>query len=176
GANLNGFYYLQSGKVAVTMIREDGFERMIDIVYPRSLIGEQMIYGTPSFTTTQMMENSTLYFFSKETFQKLCEKDSQVMVHFSYSFLEKIRLLAQINAVINASAEVQIAHFLYVLRKKQHANDIKLTQTQLANYIGKSRVTIWKVFKKWKQDGIVLLNDEKITIKNERALQEKIIL
>src|SRR5690625_2249833 len=93
GRNIDGLYYLQAGKVAVTILRKDGFERMIDIVFPDSLIGEQMIYGTPSFTTTTMIENSTLYYFSKEKFHELARHEPQASVDFSYSLIRKIRFL-----------------------------------------------------------------------------------
>lgn len=176
GSNIDGFYYLQDGKVAVTILREDGFERMIDIVFPGSLIGEQMIYGTPSFTTTTMMENSTLYYFPKDKFNELSEIHPQASVDFSYSLLRKIRFLANINVVLNAPAEVQVAHFLIVLRNKKRDDVINLTQTEISNYIGKSRVTIWKILKKWQENGLVALSNKGIIIKNEYALRKKIVL
>ncbi|HLS66090.1 MAG TPA: Crp/Fnr family transcriptional regulator [Pseudogracilibacillus sp.] len=176
GSNMDGFYYLEDGKVAVTILRSDGFERMIDIVFPGSLIGEQMIYGTPSFTTTTMMKNSTLYYFSKDTFNKLAEINPQISIEFSNSFIQKIRFLANIHAVLNAPAEVQVAHFLIVLRNKKRDGKINLTQTEISNYIGKSRVTIWKILKKWDEDGLVAMNKRGIIIKDEKAIRSKIVL
>jgi len=43
GDKIGGFYYLQAGKMIISILRQDGYERIIDFVYPGSLLGEQMV-------------------------------------------------------------------------------------------------------------------------------------
>src|SRR5699024_3912208 len=152
GDIVNGFYFLKEGKVKISVLREDGYERIIDFVFPGSLIGEQMINGNASFTSATLLTDSILYFFSKNQFELLGKENPDTIQEFGYSLIHKIRLLATINTILNAPIDVQLAHFLLNLYEKNADDTIELTQTSISNYIGKSRVSVWKVLKEWKND------------------------
>src|SRR5699024_11119866 len=139
----------------ISVLREDGFERIIDIVYPDSLIGEQMIYSEASFTNAKAQVDSTLYYFSKSQFELLCKAHPKVAIEFGKSLIKKIRLQANSNSILNAPIAVQLAYFLISLTEKKNSNIINISQTTLANYIGKSRVAVWKVLKEWKDEDVL---------------------
>lgn len=172
GDKLAGFYYLKKGKAAISILREDGYERIIDIVFSGSLMGEQMINNTESFTTIKLLSDSTLCFFSKEQFDLLLKDHPEVSREFEVSLISKIRLLANISVILNASVEVQLAQFLVNLSEKKESNTLKLTQTSIAKFLGKSRVSIWKVLKEWKSAEILEINNQEIVIKKLDKLKE----
>ena len=172
GDIVNGFYFLKEGKVKISVLREDGYERIIDFVFPGSLIGEQMINGNASFTSATLLTDSILYFFSKNQFELLGKENPDTIQEFGYSLIHKIRLLATINTILNAPIDVQLAHFLLNLYEKNADDTIELTQTSISNYIGKSRVSVWKVLKEWKNDGIIEMNNQSIILTNIEKLKE----
>lgn len=172
GASTTGFYYLMEGKIMISVLREDGYERIIDFVFPGSLTGEQLINGGTSFTTAKSITDSTLYYFSKEQFEQLTQDHPEVSRQFGYSLIKKIRLLATINSILNAPVEVQLAHFLLNLAEKKGNVEIDITQTSLANYIGKSRVSVWKVLKAWRSEGTIEILNQVFILKNIQKLKE----
>lgn len=164
GDKAGGFYYLKEGKVMISVLRQDGFERIIDFVYSGSLIGEQMINKTASFTTAKLEVDSILYFFSIEQFEKLCDEHPKASSEFGKSLIQKIRLLANINSVLNSPIDVQLAFFLLNLYKKKGKKAIDINQTSISNYIGKSRVAVWKVLKEWRNEDIIEINNQSFII------------
>src|SRR5699024_10223753 len=105
-------------------------------------------------------------------FELLTKEYPEAAQQFSYSLIEKVRLLAQINRILKAPADVQLAHFILTILKKKNSLEIALTQASLSKYIGKSRVTIWKVLKEWEAKGLIQLEDQKISLINKKKLGE----
>ena len=173
GDKANGFYYLQNGNVIISILREDGYERIIDFVFPGSLIGEQMINNTTSFTTAKLHADSILYFFSRGQFEELCLVHPEVSQEFGNSLIQKVRLLAKINSVLNAPIDVQLAFFLLNLHEKKGNETIEVNQITISNYIGKSRVAVWKVLKEWRNDEIIDINNQSFVIKDIEKLRGK---
>lgn len=173
GDKADGFYYLKEGSVMISVLREDGYERIIDFVLPGSLIGEQMINKTSSFTTAKLLLDSVFYFFSTNNFEALCQKHPEVPQAFENSLIQKVRLLASINSILKAPIDVQLAFFILNLHDKDGNKTIKVNQTSLSKYIGKSRVAVWKVLKEWKHDDIIDINNQFFVIKNIEKLKEK---
>ncbi|WP_068672089.1 Crp/Fnr family transcriptional regulator [Oceanobacillus sp. Castelsardo] len=170
----NGFYYLLHGKAMISLLRDDGYERIIDFVFPGFLIGEQTLDGNASFTTAALVTDSTLYFFSKDHFERMTYEHPEVSEQFVHSIIKKMRMLVDINMILNSPVDVQLAHFLLNLREKKGDNTIHLTQKSVANYIGKSRVSIWSVLKEWKKEGIIEITNQTFILKNAEKMREKI--
>jgi|SRR5699024_5935597 len=174
GDRTSGFYYVKDGKVKISVLREDGYERIIDFVFPGSLVGEQMINNTASFTTAKLIVDSTLFYFSKEEYELLVNKHPVVSQHFETSLIKKIRLLANINSILNAPLEIQLAYFILNLYEKENTEVLEFSQTSLSKYIGKSRVSVWKVLKEWRNDKVIEIKNQTITIKNINQLRQKL--
>lgn len=172
GDVLNGFYYLKEGKVMISTLREDGYERIIDFVFPGTLIGEQLLDGNASFTTATLLMDSTLYYFSKNQFEKLTIKYPNVTLEFGYSLIKKLRVLADINSMKKAPVDVQLAHFLLNLREKKGDSLLEINQTSISKFIGKSRVAVWRVLKEWRAKDIVEISNQEFMLKDIKTLQE----
>lgn len=129
GEKANGFYYLKSGKIIISVLRRDGYERIIDFVFPGSLIGEQMINNTASFTTAKLQVDSVLYYFSVDQFELLCKKHPKAADEFRNSLIQKVRLLANVNTILNAPIAVQLAFFLINLFEKKGDRTIEINHS-----------------------------------------------
>src|SRR5699024_8062914 len=127
---------------------------------------------TASFTTAKLLTDSTLYYVSKDQFELLSKDHPEASYQFGLSLISKVRLLANINTILNAPVEVQLAHFLLNLYEKKGNETIELTQTSVSKYIGKSRVSVWKVLKEWKNDELIEINNQTFVLKNINQLNE----
>ncbi|WP_158734835.1 Crp/Fnr family transcriptional regulator [Alteribacillus sp. YIM 98480] len=174
GEQGNGFYYLHEGEVKISMLREDGHVQVIDYVSPGELIGEQGVTQGAYFTSADVTKESILYYFSISHFRKLCSDYPETIQEFSYSLISKIRMLVKTKSIFDAPAEAQLAFHLHFLYKKTGSPTITLDQISISNYIGKSRVTIWKILKEWRKGGIIETYDRTIYIKNVKQLEQKI--
>ena len=156
----------------ISTLREDGYERIIDFVFPGTLIGEQLLDGNASFTTATLLMDSTLYYFSKNQFEKLTIKYPNVTLEFGYSLIKKLRVLADINSMKKAPVDVQLAHFLLNLREKKGDSLLEINQTSISKFIGKSRVAVWRVLKEWRAKDIVEISNQEFMLKDIKTLQE----
>jgi CRP/FNR family cyclic AMP-dependent transcriptional regulator len=146
------------------MSSDNGDERIIDYISPGELLGEQGIKGEAYFTTASVTKPSTLFYFSNEDFQKICMDHPSAADIIMNSIIRKVRLLAETVSIQNNSMEHQMAHFLYKLYLKNGKTDISIDQTSLANYIGTSRVTVYKIIKQWKAKDIIIMTNGKIQL------------
>ncbi|MFC5589768.1 Crp/Fnr family transcriptional regulator [Sporosarcina soli] len=151
----NGFYYLKKGIVKISLLSKEGSERDIDYVTPGNLLGEQGFNNGPYFTTATITVPSTLYFFSKLEFDRLCGEIPEAANIFMDSLINKIRLLADATTILNAPAEYRLAHFLYKLYKQENEPSLSINQVALARFIGTSRITVYKILNEWKDEGLI---------------------
>lgn len=171
-----GFYYIEKGIVKIISDHSGEGRRILDIVGPGYLTGEHSIDGSPYFSTGVCHKDCVLYYFSKNDYQTLIEKHPEVTTLFAQSLIQKERLLLN---NINATSGIpkhQIAHSLLYLMIPFQGNEIDLTQQELSQYVGLTRITIYKILKKWSSEGILFTKGRKIYIENPSALREKLKL
>ncbi|SFE89537.1 Crp/Fnr family transcriptional regulator [Alteribacillus iranensis] len=172
GEEGKGFYFLEEGEVKISIIRDDGYERIIDYVTPEQLIGEQGISNDSYVTTAETITDSVLYYFTKNKFHQLCKEVPEAAEAFSISFITKIRLLVDAQSLLDAPVDVQLAHYLLLLCQKHNSFWIEINKTAMSRYLGKSRVTIWKILKQWEKKDIIRLQDHFVHLKDVAALRD----
>ncbi|WP_042348008.1 Crp/Fnr family transcriptional regulator [Bacillus massiliigorillae] len=166
GEKGTGFYYLVEGKINLRLLSKEGKERIIDYVLDGSLLGEQGIFEQAYSTSAVCNANSVLYHFSNDTFKRICQEYPEARSIFLTSLSGKIRMLAKTVTMINTPYEKQMAYFLVQLHKKYNHSSIPITQISLAQYIGTSRITVYKIMKKWSDKSLILIGNQKIDILN----------
>nr|WP_275899691.1 Crp/Fnr family transcriptional regulator [Bacillus piscicola] len=174
GETGRGFYYLYEGEIKITTLREDGYERIIDYVAAGGLLGEQGISGSSYVTTAQAAVDSTLYYYTDESFHQICMDYPDAAQALSYSLISKIRLLVERKSIQEAPIEALLAHHLLSLHEKRGSCTLHLNQSAISNYVGKSRVAVWRVLKTWKKEQIVSVHDRVIRLKDLPRLKEKL--
>ncbi|MFF2446342.1 Crp/Fnr family transcriptional regulator [Neobacillus sp. NPDC058068] len=169
-----GFYYLKDGEIKISIVGYNGDERIIDIVFTGEILGEHGIHHSPYITTAEAIKDSTLYYFPSKNFQDLCLEVPEAVNEINRSLATKIRLLVNIKSILNASVEIQLAYLFYRLYEKTKNTKISLNQTTLSNFLGTSRVTIWKILNQWKMENIILIKDRTIFINDIQKITRKL--
>ncbi|WP_096200512.1 Crp/Fnr family transcriptional regulator [Bacillus sp. FJAT-45350] len=167
----DGFYYLNSGEVIIKLNLENGDERIIDFVTSSELFGEQGIKSDPYFATSIANTSCVIYYFSNDTFKQMCKDNPKVSELVMLTLIKKVRLYGETVSLLETPIEYQLSHLLHKLYQKRGSFEITLNQTALARYIGTSRITIYKILKKWKESGIITIIDRKIIITDIEKLK-----
>ena len=167
-----GLYWINKGKVKLSITGEDGKEQIIRLANEGDLMGYRaLLSGGLYHATAVPLEGCELSFITKETFLEVLKKDNAL------SF-EMMKLLSD----DLKNAETQITHLAQkpvrerlaeaVLFLKQTYNfeedlqtiNVMLTREELANIVGTATETAIRLLSEFKQDGIIDLIGKKIKI------------
>lgn len=172
GSQGNGFYYIEKGTVKIVIVTPEGKERLIEIEGKDQLFGEQAMDKKPYFSTAITSEDSIVYHFSCDTFYELASHDREFHALFLETLIRKVRTLADDIVFNNESAEQRLAYSLLKVCFKLNQLKIPLTQEDVSKYTGLTRITVYKVFKKWKSENVIEVNNRMIIIKDLDLLKE----
>ncbi|WP_066072108.1 Crp/Fnr family transcriptional regulator [Neobacillus soli] len=164
GNKSSGFYYLAKGKMSIQLLSEDGKERIIDYVIDGYLLGQEGITEKPYSTTAVCDSDVSLYYFSAETFTKICKEHPEANKIFMNILIYNIRSLVETIRMINKPFEQQMAYYFVQLYQKNNKSPFSISQNSLAKYIGTSRVTIYKIMQKWLNENIIVRKGHMIHI------------
>ncbi|MFS0647563.1 Crp/Fnr family transcriptional regulator [Siminovitchia sp. 179-K 8D1 HS] len=74
--------------------------------------------------------------------------------------------------VSNAATDNQVAHSLLYLMETYQSSEINLTQQELSHFVGLTRITVYKILKKWTSKGLITIQNRKIFVLNRSALKK----
>lgn len=168
----DGFYYLHKGLVKIVSSTAKGNERILNIVVPGQLLGVQAMDQKPHFTTAITVKDCVLYYFSCEQFKELILSKTDFLHLFSQTVIQKMRILSD---GINLNAlppEQQVATVLFNICHEFNNYEVPLTQQDLANCTGLTRITVYKILKQWKENDLIDIQKRKFIIKRPDWLQQ----
>lgn len=149
-----GFYYINNGLIKISTFTTERGDRILDIKGSGFLIGEQAIDQMPYFSSAIAIEDSVVYYFSFEIYKELMKYPDFVLL-FANSVIQKEKTLLDGLNLKTVTSHKQVAISLLKLMVSCQTNEIKLTQQELADYVGLTRVTVYKIVKKWKCNQLI---------------------
>lgn len=167
-----GFYYIQKGLVKVTTKTTIGKERLLNIAIPGQLLGIQAMDRKPHFTTTTAVNDTVLYYFDCEHFQKLITYEPSILHMFIRTVVHKMHILADKIYLDTLTPEQQLSVILLNICYEFKKYEVTLSQQDLTKCTGLTRITIYKILKQWKEEDIIEVNGKKIIIKKPDELKK----
>ncbi len=158
------FYIIESGKVKVSIVRQDGSEKILGIHEKNTIIGEATaVDGRPHFATYAALENTRVRVVAMEDFYALTDKYPHVAQLMMAAFARVVRMLVrQIEDISFLGANKRVAHMLYKLlleigQKTPRGVMIskKVTHEDIANLTGLSRVSVSLALNVFEEMGIL---------------------
>jgi CRP/FNR family transcriptional regulator, cyclic AMP receptor protein len=165
----NGFYYLCKGGIKTLYLSEKGEERIINYLQAGMLFGEDGINNSCYLGTAITISPTTMFYFSQKDYLSICREHPQAAILFINSQISKFREVMQTIKILDSPIEAQIVH--YLSKFSSVTMDIPFDQTLLAKELGTSRVTINKVIRKWKNQGVIRVSNRMIHILDRTWLQ-----
>jgi CRP/FNR family cyclic AMP-dependent transcriptional regulator len=171
-------FYVQSGKVKVTVVSEEGKEAVVAILLPGSFCGEECLTGhTLRISTVKTLTDCQLIRMAKASIVRALHEDHEFSELFTAYLMERnIRVQEDLVDQLLNSTEKRLARLLLILAnygKEDRPDPIvpKINQETLAEMIGTSRTHVNFFMNKFRQLGFIEYDgDTKGEIKVNRSL------
>jgi CRP-like cAMP-binding protein len=158
----NAMFYIQKGKVKLTVVSDRGKEAVIGILGPAMFFGEGCIAGQPlrMATGTAMVESSILRLEKAEIIRVLHDEPAFSELFVSYLLARNIRIEEDLVDQLFNSSEKRLARVLLLLAnfgKENKPEPVipKISQQMLAEIIGTTRSRVSFFMNKFKNLGFI---------------------
>jgi CRP-like cAMP-binding protein len=165
GDPADSVFYIQSGKVKVTVVSEQGKEAVVAILGPNEFCGEGCLAGQlrRMGTATAMMESEIMRLAKRAMIRVLHEKPAFSEMFVSYLLARTIRVEEDLVDQLFNSSEKRLARALLLLAnfgKEGRPEPIiaKISQQTLAEMIGTTRPRVSQFMNKFRKLGFIDYN------------------
>ncbi len=180
GECIKSFYLIVSGKIEVSMLREDGSSFMVEIMGSGAVCGEAAAFdGVPCFSTACAEEPSVVMRYETDQLDEAFRANPELAMALMRVFAAKQRIMSRRAQSLSAPApEVRIGELLARLGSTYGTIDLKdglaipfaLTHEQIATMTGTSRVTVTRSLKRLRGIGALSVSKNRICIKDLKLL------
>jgi CRP-like cAMP-binding protein len=176
-------YIIIRGKVKITHSTLEGQEALLAILGIDDFFGElALLDDSPRSATAEAIEATDTLTLHREEFIRFITNNPKFSLHVLQALARNIRRLnSQLSDVFFLDLPARLARTLLILAD-QHGRmtangiiiDLSLTQTNLAEMTGATRVSINKALGRFRREQWVQAKGRKFTILNPEALQHLI--
>lgn len=165
GDPADSVFYIQSGKVKVTVVSEQGKEAVVAILGPKEFCGEGCLAGQlrRMGTATAMMESEIMRLEKRAMIRVLHEEPAFSEMFVAYLLARTIRVEEDLVDQLFNSSEKRLARALLLLAnfgKEGRPEPIiaKISQQTLAEMIGTTRPRVSQFMNKFRKLGFIDYN------------------
>jgi CRP/FNR family cyclic AMP-dependent transcriptional regulator len=162
GERADAVYYIQAGKVKMTVISEHGKEAVVGILERGAFVGESCLVGQNIHTATATaLEDSRLQRIDKAPMLRMLQEEPTFAEAFmSYLLMHSIRIQEDLVDQLFNSSEKRLARALLLLAHfgkegKPETVIAKISQETLAEMIGTTRSRVSFFMNKFRKLGFI---------------------
>ena len=166
-------YYIESGKVKVTVVSTRGREAVIGILEPGTFFGEGCLAGQPlRMSTANAMQPSTIVRVDKETTFRLLHQEPEFAELFiAYLLSRNVRIEEDLVDQLFNSSEKRLARILLLLahfgkETKPESVVPKVSQETLAAMVGTTRSRVSYFMNRFRKMGFIHYNGGGLQVHN----------
>jgi CRP/FNR family cyclic AMP-dependent transcriptional regulator len=180
GESSRCFYFVRSGRVKVSILKEDGLEKILAIQEKNTFFGESAAFDRhPYFATATAIEESEINVIPVEHAESLIMAHPEVAFLVIRRIIRKLRLLGfQVEDSAFLDAQRRIAHILVKLLAEVGEPgpdgtviERGITHEDLANITGLSRVRVTTILNNLERAGIITKRRMALTVIDQGKLQ-----
>jgi CRP/FNR family cyclic AMP-dependent transcriptional regulator len=175
----DALYGVITGRVRISASGAGGKEIFLNIMEPGDAFGEiALLDGQPRTAAATTITPTELMIIRREDFLALVKREPQLAVHLIELLCKRVRWTSEQSEDSSLlSVPARLAKRLLSLasshgRKTAAGAQLKITQEDLAQFLGLSRQIVNKYLQTWKKQGWISLGRGSVTLENERALRE----
>jgi len=176
-------YVIESGKVRIFILSESGQEISVRIYGCGEVFGElSMLNGLPRSAGAIAMEQTQVLTLHRDDFLSLLERYPQMApgiiatlsgrVRYTTEYAESLAFLDVYGRV--AKRLLQLADGYGVEKEQGVEIELRLTQSDLASLVGATRESVNKVVGTFRDQGLIEVEGQRITILDRRGLKRRI--
>jgi CRP-like cAMP-binding protein len=171
GDAADAVFYIQSGKVKLTVVSTRGKEAVVAILPEGSFFGESCLAGRPlRIATARTVEQSTIIRVEKRVMVSLLHKEPEFAERFlAYLLSRNIRMEADLVDQLFNSSEKRLARLLLLMANfGQESKPIpliaKMSQETLAEMIGTTRSRVSLFMNRFRELGFIEYNSGRVNV------------
>lgn len=176
-------YIIESGKVRIFIISESGQEISVNIYGPGDAFGElALLDGLPRSAGAVAMEQTVTFTLHRDDFLRHLEAHPRMArsiievlstrLRYTTTYAESLAFLDVYGRV--AAKLLELAE-RYGVQKEGIEIELRLTQAELASWVGTTRESVNKVLGTFREQGLIELEGRKITILDRERLRKGIL-
>jgi CRP/FNR family cyclic AMP-dependent transcriptional regulator len=172
-------YYLQKGRIKLTVTSEQGKEAVVGIIEPRQFFGEGCLTGQQvRICTARAMESGEVTTITREALKAVLRDESAFSELFiAYLLSRNSRIEEDLIDQLFNSSEKRLARLLLLLANfgkegNTQPIDVKVSQATLAEMIGTTRSRVSHFMNKFRKLGFISYNG---TIEVHRSLLNAVL-
>ena len=176
-------YIIESGKVRIFILSESGQEISVNIYGPGDVFGElALLDGLPRSAGAVAMEKTVTFTLYRDDFlrhleacPRMAKSIMEVLstrVRYTTDYAESLAFLDVYGRV--AAKLLELAD-RYGVQKEGIEIELRLTQAELASWVGTSRESVNKVLGTFRDYGLIEVEGRRITILDRRGLERRIL-
>lgn len=176
GETFDTLYVINGGQIKIHNFSYEGNENILYILNEGEYFGEIKLLNETSFKHYgTAIKNTKICMIHKKDFDKLLKEKPSISLKILKSASKKIKSLeAHLQILQSSSAKERIIGFIL---NEYYKNDkteftIKMTQKEIANYLGIRRETYSRQFNKLIDDGLINRTNEGFVIKKINKLMK----
>jgi len=177
-------YLIKSGKLKLVQISEDGRETIIGIAGPGEVLGEVSLFQELESTFGAVaLENVRLCGFNRRNLEMIIQQNPDFAVKIISHLARKLNTtMQQVSASTGASVKERLLKLLIRLadeygkiRSDVTVIELNITQQEMGNMIGASRVKTSQVLRELREAGIVGRQGKYYTLKTDFCVKNAFI-
>ena len=172
----DGLYSVISGAIRISSLSSGGKEASFNIMRPGDVFGEiALLDGRERTADAMAIESSTLSFLQRAKFKLLLASEPEFALRLTGILCNRIRRMSSlIEDFLLLDIGARLARQLVLACGDEDSATVQLSQENLAQFLGTSRVTVNKHLQEWQKQGWIALGRSKVRILDRSALEEVI--
>lgn len=178
GAQPHGIYTVNSGKVKIYQITENGKEQIVRMAKKGDVLGYRaLLTGDKYSCSAEVIEESNICFIPKSVFFEMSNKNASISNNLLKLLSHDLRRAeSKITTLVEKPVRERLAEALLFLKetygfeKDNVTLNVVLTREEIANIVGTSKETAIRLLSELKDENIVQFEGKKIKISDMRSL------
>lgn len=176
GRNL---YVIESGRVRIFLLSSSGQEISVNVYGPGDVFGElALLDGLPRSAGAVVMERTVVYTLHRDDLLRLLEDSPQMAASIIQDLTARLRYTTagmeqQAFLDVNGRVAAKLLELAdrYGLVGEGVEIDLRLTQTELASWVSARRESVNKVLGSFREQGLIEVDGQQITILDRAGLE-----
>ncbi|MEW5951211.1 MAG: Crp/Fnr family transcriptional regulator [Elusimicrobia bacterium] len=169
----NHFFVVKAGKIKI-FSSVGNKTKTLTVIGKNDFFGEMSLLGCGTRSASaSAAEDSELYVISRKNFEKYLLKNPELTIKLLYSLADRLsRADKEIESMLFHNILGRLASAILEIKKHNgNCADIKINQTEIAGYLGTTRVPVCRAINALKKSGIISYNCGHLIIKDENRLK-----
>lgn len=180
GSYAEGIYFIYSGLVKVTKMREANKEYIIRLAGSGDILGHRGFGGTYQYPVSAItLEQTTICYFDKDWFYKVLKGNTDLLFNLMLFFGDELQKTeSRMQNLINLPVKGRIAETLLMLEKAYGINEetgylnTTFLRKELAGMAGTTYESVVRTLSNLQDEGVLELDNSKIKIKSRSKLED----